>query len=66
MAAQTDNPQMLFAKKIVAMALLIVGVILAAAGIYYASTPMTVIGVIAVLAGIVLLVWKINARNNGL
>ncbi len=66
MAAQTDNPQMLVAKKIVAMALLIVGVILAAAGIYYASTPMTVIGVIAVLAGIVLLVWKINARNNGL
>lgn len=66
MAAQTGNPQMLFAKKLVAMALLIVGVILAAAGIYYASTPMTVIGVVAVLAGIVLLVWKINARNNGL
>lgn len=66
MAAQTSNPQMLFAKKVVAMLLLVVGLALAAAGIYYASTLMTVIGVIALVAAIALLAWKINTRNEGL
>lgn len=66
MAVQTSNPQMLIAKKFLAMALLVVGLALAAAGIYYASTPMTVIGVLALLAGVVLLVWKIRSRNDGM
>lgn len=65
MAVQTGNPQGLLAKKIAAMVLLIAGIFLVAAGVYYASTPMTVFGIIAVLAGIALLIWKIDARNRG-
>ena len=63
MVAPSQQPQRLLAKNIAALALLVVGLALAAAGFYYASTPMTVIGIAALIAGAVVLVWKIRARN---
>lgn len=66
MAARTSNPEALFAKKILAMVLLVVGLALAAAGFYYANMLMTVIGVLALLAAVILLVRKIISRNERL
>lgn len=63
MAAQTDTPQLLFAKKVLGMALFILGLLLSATGFYYSSTPMTFIGVIALLVGAYLIVRKIIVRN---
>lgn len=66
MPEQTGNYQTLFAKNILAMILLVVGLVLAAAGIYYSYMPMTIFGILALLAAVVLFVRKIMSRNEGL
>lgn len=63
MVARTQNTQALFIKKILGMALLILGILLSASGLYYSSTPMTIVGILALLLGIFLIVRKIMARN---
>lgn len=65
MVTRTRNTQALFIKKILGMALLILGVLLSASGLYYSSAPMTVVGVLALLLGVFLIVRKIMMRNAG-
>jgi len=66
MVARTQNTQMLLLKKLLGMVLFILGILLSASGLYYSSTPVTVVGVLALVLGVFLIARKIMQRNSDL
>jgi len=65
MAARAGEGYVLLVKKLYGLFLIILGSMLTAAGVSYASTGLTVFGILALIAGAILLVLKIMRRNEG-
>jgi len=65
MAARAGEGHVLLVKKLYGLFLIILGSMLTAAGVSYASTGLTVFGILALIAGAILLVLKIMRRNEG-
>jgi hypothetical protein len=65
MAARAGEGYVLLVKKLYGLFLIILGSMLTAAGVSYASTGLTAFGILALIAGAILLVLKIVRRNEG-
>ena len=65
MAARAGEGYVLLVKKLYGLFLIILGSMLTAAGVSYASTGLIVFGILALIAGAILLVLKIVRRNEG-
>jgi hypothetical protein len=63
MAARAGEGYVLLVKKLYGLFLIILGSMLTAAGVSYASTGLIVFGILALIAGAILLVLKIVRRN---
>jgi hypothetical protein len=63
MPDQTADTPVFLIKKLGGLVLLILGLLVTAFGYFYASSPLTFIGVILLAAGVILLALKVIRRN---
>jgi len=66
MVAYAERKPLLLIKKLGAMILLVLGILLTATGVYGEGSSLTTIGVLLLVAGAILLALKIARRNQGL
>jgi hypothetical protein len=65
MVAYVEQKPLLLIKKLGAMILLVLGILLTATGIYGEAPSLMTIGILLLIAGAILLVLKIMRRNQG-
>jgi hypothetical protein len=65
MVAYAEQKPLLLIKKLGAMILLVLGILLTATGIYGEAPSLMTIGILLLIAGAILLVLKIIRRNQG-